>query len=93
MKLALARKERCVSECNELGHTAKTCQEDPTASQNRRQSTPQDGSGQGSNDPMRVIHALLSNSIYLAQLFIFTCTNNSSNEHLVQVQLLVQVVL
>ena len=33
--------------------------------------------------------ALLSNFIYLIQLFIFTCTNNSSNEHLVQVQVLV----
>ena len=37
--------------------------------------------------------ALLSNFIHLAKLFIFTCTNNSSNEHLVQVQVLVQVIL
>jgi hypothetical protein len=39
-------------ECSELGRIAKTCQGGPTTSQKRRQSTPQDGSRQGSTDPI-----------------------------------------
>ena len=51
-EVATTKKRKKCSECNELGHTTKTCQEGLTASQKRRQSTPQDGSGQGSDDPM-----------------------------------------
>ena len=51
-EVSTSKKRKVCSECNELGHTAKTCQGSPTASQKRRQSTPQDGSGQGINDPM-----------------------------------------
>ena len=51
-EVATGKNRKICSECNELGHTAKTCQGGPTASQKRRQSTPQDGLRQGSNDPM-----------------------------------------
>jgi len=44
-EVGTSKKRKVCSECNELGHTAKTCQGSPTASQKRRQSTSQDGSG------------------------------------------------
>jgi len=44
-EVGTSKKRNVCSEYNELGHTAKTCQGDPTASQKRRQSTSQDGSG------------------------------------------------
>jgi hypothetical protein len=45
-----SKKRRC-SECHELGHTAKYCQGGLTASQKRRQTSPQNAIGEGSNDP------------------------------------------
>ena len=51
-EVGTSKKRNVCSEYNELGHTAKTCQGGPTASQKRRQSTPYDGSGQESNDPI-----------------------------------------
>jgi len=49
-EIGTSKKRNMCSECNELGHTAKTCQGGPTASQKRMKS--QDGSGQGGNDPI-----------------------------------------
>jgi hypothetical protein len=51
-EVGISKKRKVCSECNELGHTAKTCQGGPTASQKRMRSTPQPESGQGSNGPM-----------------------------------------
>jgi hypothetical protein len=51
-EVTTTKKRKMCYECNELGHTTKTCQGGLTASQKRRQSTPQDGLGKGSNDPM-----------------------------------------
>jgi hypothetical protein len=44
-------KQRKCSECHELGHTAKTCQGGPTASQKRMITSSQNEPGEGSQDP------------------------------------------
>nr|AAV25284.1 hypothetical protein [Oryza sativa Japonica Group] len=45
-----SKRKKC-SECHELGHTAKHCQEGLTASQKRKLSSSQSGTGEGINDP------------------------------------------
>jgi hypothetical protein len=47
-----SKKRRC-SECHELGHTTKYCQGGLISSQKRRQTSPQNAIGEGSNDPSR----------------------------------------
>ncbi|BAF11291.2 Os03g0215600 [Oryza sativa Japonica Group] len=44
-----SKRKKC-TECNELGHTAKTCQGGPTASQKRIHSSSEIGTGDGNND-------------------------------------------
>ncbi len=45
-----SKRKKC-SECHELGHTAKHCQGGLTASQKRKLSSSQSGTGEGINDP------------------------------------------
>ena len=50
-EVGTSKRRKTCSECHELGHRAKNCQGGPTASQKRKLSSSQNGSGEGSTDP------------------------------------------